>query len=68
MNEVMMQQITNDRINNARQQAKAHRMTRQARPESVRTVDKDPIRYETGLVNMLLTAITNRLGASHTPG
>jgi hypothetical protein len=68
MNEAMMQQITNDRINNARQQAKAHRMARQARTDMIRGVEKDPIQRETGLFSMLLTAVTNRLGASHIPG
>lgn len=56
MYQVMMQQITNDRIKDARQQAKAHRMARQAKTETASAVEKATFRHDPGIASRLLAA------------
>jgi hypothetical protein len=61
MYQVMMQQITNDRINNARQQAEAHRQALQARAarqaETAGSVDEAMLRQDPGIASRLLAAV-----------
>ena len=57
MYQVMMQQITNDRLKNARQQAAAHRQSLQARvaleAETVNPLDKETLRQDPGIASRL---------------
>ncbi len=60
MVQVMMQQITNDRLNHARQQAEAHRQALQARvarqAEKASAVDKGARRQGSGITGRLMAA------------
>ena len=60
MYQVMMQQITNDRLNQARQQADAHRQALQARvahqAKTASAVDKGAFRQDSGKVGRLVAA------------
>lgn len=73
MYQVMMQQITSDRIKDARQQAEAHRQALQARAarqaETAGAVDKATFRQVSGIASRLLTAAKQaKLRLTFSPG
>lgn len=65
MYQVMMQQITNDRLKNARQQAAAHRQSLQARvaleAEMINPLDKETPRQDPGIASRLWATVINQV-------